>query len=130
MHARLLSAALWFAAPIAAHAAEPPAAVSAPQVSPAAIAPDAPAPRATPLSSAPAGTAVPSDGAPVAPASKEPPKPVKAELLDGTKIEFAPDGAVWVINTDGSRVPAPDGILTLKDGVTFTVKNSARVNEE
>jgi len=60
-------------------------------------------------------------------ASKEAAKPVAAELQDGSKIEIASDSTVSVIEKDGSKTAAPDGVHTLKDGVTFTVKNGKRV---
>ena len=63
------------------------------------------------------------------PAPTEPPKPIHAELNDGTQVEFGLDGSVSILNKDGSKDPAPDGILTLKDGVTFTVKGGQRVDE-
>ncbi len=57
------------------------------------------------------------------------PKPIHAELNDGTEVEFGLDDSVSILNKDGSKTPAPDGNLTLKDGVTFTVRNGQRVNE-
>jgi hypothetical protein len=63
------------------------------------------------------------------PAPPNNPKPIHAELNDGTQVEFDLDGSVWILNKDGSKDPAPDGILTLKDGVTFNVKNGNRVDE-
>jgi hypothetical protein len=63
------------------------------------------------------------------PAPPNNPKPIHAELSDGTQVEFDLDGSVWILNKDGSKDPAPDGILTLKDGVTFNVKNGNRVDE-
>ncbi|MEI6731018.1 MAG: hypothetical protein WCL30_07160 [Pseudomonadota bacterium] len=59
--------------------------------------------------------------------AKEAAKPISAELQDGSKIEIATDSTVSVIEKDGSKTAAPDGVHTLKDGVTFTVKNGKRV---
>jgi|GEM_PF-6578262 len=55
-------------------------------------------------------------------------KPVTAELNDGTKIEITNDGSVNIVAKDGSKTTAPDGLLTLKDGVTLTVKGGKRVS--
>ena len=56
-------------------------------------------------------------------------KPVTAELNDGTKIEIGSDAEVSTINSDGSKTPAPDGVLTLKDGVTITIKGGKKVSQ-
>ena len=56
-------------------------------------------------------------------------KPVTAELSDGTKIEISGDNEVTAINADGTKNPAPDGVLTLKDGVTITVKGGKKVSQ-
>lgn len=64
------------------------------------------------------------------PTAAEPatPQPVKATLNDGSKIEFDADATVWVV-TDGTRNPAPDGLMTLKDGTSFVVKSGKRVSD-
>lgn len=56
-------------------------------------------------------------------------QPVIATLLDGSQIEMDADSSVWALNFDGSKSAVPDGILTLKDGVTFAVKDGKRVDE-
>ena len=58
------------------------------------------------------------------------PQPVTAELNDGSKVEFEADGAVLVVGADGTKTPAPDGVLSLKDGVPFVVKDGKRVSSE
>jgi len=92
----------------------------------------------SPVTAAPAAVAAP---VAVAPAATPPVNPVPAmemakpvvsgpvqsELKDGTKIETGLDGSVTVVNVDGTRTPAPDGILTLKDGTTISVKNGNKV---
>lgn len=77
----------------------------------------------------------PSGGAPASSVQTMPPpaplpQPVKAELNDGSKVEFDADGKVWVVDASGSRTIAPDGILSLKDGTPFAVKNGKRVDNE
>jgi hypothetical protein len=58
------------------------------------------------------------------------PKPITAELNDGSKVEFDSDNSVWVLAVDGSKSTAPDGVLTLKDGVPFVVRNGKRVGDD
>jgi len=48
-------------------------------------------------------------------------------LKDGTKIEIGSDGIVKIINADGTKTTAPDGVLTLKDETTFNVKDGKKV---
>lgn len=60
---------------------------------------------------------------------KDEPKPITAELSDGTKIEINSEGEVTAVNEDGSRNPAPDGVLTLKDGVTITIKGGKKISQ-
>jgi hypothetical protein len=55
--------------------------------------------------------------------------PVSGELKDGTKIEIAPDGVVSVVNADGTKTAAPDGMLTLRDGATVVVKSGKKAAE-
>jgi hypothetical protein len=57
------------------------------------------------------------------------PQPVIGELTDGSKVEFGADGSVWVLAADGNKSQAPDGVMSLKDGTPFVVKNGKRVNE-
>lgn len=54
---------------------------------------------------------------------------IKAELKDGTHIEIMADGSVLIVNSDGSKTPAPDGVHTLKDGTTFEVKDGKQTGE-
>lgn len=49
-------------------------------------------------------------------------KPVAGTLKDGTKYEIGSDKTVTLINPDGTRNVAPDGVLTNKDDTTFNVK--------
>ena len=56
-------------------------------------------------------------------------KPAMDKLKDGTKIEIGSDGSVSVFNTDGTKNPAPDGVLTLWDDTTFNVKNGKKVTQ-
>ena len=56
-------------------------------------------------------------------------KPISAELQDGSKIEIANDGVVSVLNADGTKTAAPDGTLTLKDGVSLVVKAGKKVSQ-
>ena len=62
-------------------------------------------------------------------ASTAPAKPISAELQDGSKIESANDGVVSVLNADGTKTPAPDGTLTLKDGVSLVVKAGKKLSQ-
>jgi hypothetical protein len=62
-------------------------------------------------------------------AKKDEPKPVKATLSDGTNIEIAHDGTVSTVNDKGEKSPAPDGVLTLKDGVTITIKGGKKISQ-
>jgi hypothetical protein len=109
------------------------AATSAPVVQ-APAPPSATAPTAVPAPPA-VGAASPAvsdvfKGTPAAkPAPETSPGFISGELRDGTRIEFRSGGAVWFINADGSKVEAPDGVHTLKDGVTFEVKDGKRTNE-
>lgn len=54
-------------------------------------------------------------------------KPVMDELKDGTKIEIGTDGTVSIVNADGTKTTAPDGVLTLKDQTTFGVKDGKKM---
>lgn len=54
--------------------------------------------------------------------------PVIAELLDGTQLEIVGD-QVLVVKRDGTKVPAPDGTHTLKDGTTITTRDGIRVDD-
>jgi hypothetical protein len=54
-------------------------------------------------------------------------KPVMDELKDGTKIEIGTDGTVSIMNADGTKTTAPDGVLTLKDQTTFGVKDGKKM---
>jgi hypothetical protein len=58
-----------------------------------------------------------------------PPQPIFAKLKDGSQIKIDVDGSVYVQNNDGSQEPTPDGLLTLRDGVTLTVRGGKRVDE-
>lgn len=83
----------------------------------------------TPVNLMPARTitaASPATGTPAA--QEDQPKHETAELRDGTKIEISDDNTVTIINPDGTRNVAPDGILTLKDQTTFDVKDGKRVD--
>jgi hypothetical protein len=46
---------------------------------------------------------------------------------DGTKIELDSDNSVYTVYPDGSRVAAPNGVNTLMDGETITVKDGKRM---
>jgi len=46
---------------------------------------------------------------------------------NGSKIEMDSDNSVYVVYPDGARVAAPDGITTLIDGSTITVKDGKRI---
>ncbi len=46
---------------------------------------------------------------------------------DGTKIEMDSDNSVYTVYPDGSRVAAPNGVNTLMDGETITVKDGKRI---
>ncbi len=101
-----------------------------------AIAADPPLPVAAPLPGAAAVSKppeFPSSAVPTSAATSPPPaplpQPVSAELNDGSKVEFDADGTVWVLNPAGGKTVAPDGILSLKDGTPFAVKDGKRVNE-
>ncbi len=54
-------------------------------------------------------------------------KPIAGELKDGTRIEIGSEGTVTLTNTDGSKNTAPDGVFTLKDNTTFSVKSGRKV---
>ena len=86
-------------------------------------------PVGTPLP-APVATAPVTNYAPPPQSAAIIPPPVIAELNDGSKVEFDADGSVMVLQADGSRTTAPTGILTLKDGTPFVVKDGKRVSEE
>lgn len=46
---------------------------------------------------------------------------------NGTKIEMDSDNSVYTVFADGARVAAPDGVTTLLDGTTITVKDGKRI---
>ena len=52
-----------------------------------------------------------------------------ATLIDGTKVQFEAAGVVMILHKDGTKTPAPDGMLTLRDGTPFVVKDGKRVSE-
>jgi len=54
---------------------------------------------------------------------------IVATLNDGSRVVFEPGGVVMVLAKDGSKTPAPDGMLTLKDGTPFVVKDGKRVSD-
>lgn len=49
-----------------------------------------------------------------------------AELNDGQHVIFRNNGAVMIMNERGHAILPPDGILTLKDGTTFNIKDGMR----
>jgi hypothetical protein len=75
------------------------------------------------LSTLPSSTAL----HPTAPGN--PTAPVAAELSDGTQALFGADGKVSIVSSDGRYRAPPDGVLTLKDGTSFTVEGGARVDK-
>jgi len=81
-----------------------------------------PAPSSVPTSALP--TSVPTAPPPAAAAV---PQPITAELNDGSKVEIDADGTVWVLAADGGKTVAPDGLLTLRDGTPFVVREGRRV---
>ncbi len=86
---------------------------------------DAPAPATT--APVPAATAVQPATTPATPVAQA--TPVEGELKDGTKVEFGTDGTVSIVNVDGTKTPAPDGVHTLRDNTTFAVKDGKKVVE-
>jgi hypothetical protein len=68
----------------------------------------------------PNGTVTTSVATPVSPS-------VKTKLADGSTVEMDSDGSVYKVYPDGARVAAPDGVNTLYDGSTVTVKDGKRI---
>lgn len=62
-----------------------------------------------------------------APAAKEDTGPITAALNDGTQVIFFNDGTVKVKIAGGKELTPPDGVLTLRDGTTFAVKDGKRI---
>ncbi|HEU5047992.1 MAG TPA: hypothetical protein VFT64_09160 [Rickettsiales bacterium] len=56
-------------------------------------------------------------------------KPTGGTLKDGTKYEVGSDNTITLINPDGSKNVAPDGVLTNKDDTTFNVKEGKIVTQ-
>lgn len=52
---------------------------------------------------------------------------IMVNAKDGSKIELDSDNAVYKVFPDGARASAPDGILTLSDGTSITVKDGKRI---
>ena len=52
---------------------------------------------------------------------------VITKAKDGSKIEIDSDNSVYTVFPDGARTAAPDGITTLIDGTTITVKEGKRI---
>lgn len=62
-------------------------------------------------------------------ATTEDSKPVTGTLKDGTKYEIGSDKTVTLINPDGTKNVAPDGVLTNKDDTTFNVKEGKLLSQ-
>jgi len=56
-----------------------------------------------------------------------PGRSIMTKSKNGTKIEMDSDNSVYDVFPDGARVAAPDGVLTLIDGTTLTVKDGKRI---
>lgn len=54
---------------------------------------------------------------------------ISAELIDGQQVVLHENGYVSIVAERGRYITPPDGILTLKDGTTFNVRNGLRVDE-
>lgn len=54
--------------------------------------------------------------------------PVEATLADGTKVSIEGD-AVFVVDAEGNKTAAPDGVHTLSDGSTVTTAGGKVVAE-
>lgn len=52
-----------------------------------------------------------------------PGKSIISKLKDGSKIEIDSDNSVYTVFPDGARVAATNGVHTLLDGSTITVKD-------
>lgn len=51
---------------------------------------------------------------------------IMAELSDGQHVVFRNNGSVMIMNERGRAILPPDGVLTLKDGTTFNIKDGMR----
>ena len=51
---------------------------------------------------------------------------IMAELNDGQHVVFRNNGYVSIMNERGRAITPPDGVLTLKDGTTFNIKDGMR----
>lgn len=51
---------------------------------------------------------------------------IMAELNDGQHVVFRNNGSVMIMNERGRAILPPDGVLTLKDGTTFNIKDGMR----
>lgn len=54
---------------------------------------------------------------------------ISAELVDGQNVLFRENGYVSIVDERGRYITPPDGVLTLRDGTTFTVKDGLRVDQ-
>ncbi len=52
---------------------------------------------------------------------------VVTKTKNGARIEMDSDNSVYTVFADGARVTAPDGVTTLIDGTTVTVKDGKRI---
>ena len=53
---------------------------------------------------------------------------VHQELKDGTKIDLVGND-VYVVSSDGTKTPAPDGTHLFRDGSAVTVKNGKKISK-
>lgn len=51
---------------------------------------------------------------------------IMSELIDGQHVVFRNNGYVSIMNERGRAITPPDGVLTLKDGTTFNIKDGMR----
>lgn len=59
--------------------------------------------------------------------NSNPGQSVVTRARDGGRIEMDSDGSVYSVYPDGARVAAPNGVNTLLDGQTITVKDGKRI---
>lgn len=52
---------------------------------------------------------------------------VMTKSKSGETVEMDSDNSVYIVYKDGARTHAPDGIMTLADGTTVTVKDGKRI---